>query len=318
MWAEMGLSPEISLSAISRLAGFEPDLFLYIEPNGLIPRGMEKALFPTACVLCDTHTYLEGRQRLARFFDHVFLYHRNYLRHFQEHPAGNVHWNPYSIDTTIFHPNGSERDIDIAFVGQLHPFLERVNLIRRLSERYRMNDPRIYLQKEIPGVYSRAKIVLNLPLSDDLNFRTFEAMSCGAMLLTRRVNNGQEILFEENKHYVAFDDEKELFEKVAYYLSHPEELEAVAAAGLAEVQLNHRLEQRVEILFSKVKESPGRCAPIRGMSPSQVDRQYSWLYEYWRMAEPGLRLAAEARRAGRSWLPLLAPVLRSTLRALFR
>lgn len=318
MWAEMGFSPEISLSSISRLAGFEPDLFLYIEPNGLIPRGMEKAPFPTVCVLCDTHQHLEGRQGLARFFDHVFLYHRNYLRHFQEHPAGHVHWNPYSVDTAMFHPNGSERVIDIAFVGQIDPFPERVNLVRRLSERYRMNEPRLYLQKEIPGVYSRAKMVLNLPLSDDLNFRTFEAMSCGAMLLTRRVNNGQEVLFKEGKHFAAFGDEQELFEKAAYYLSHPTKRNAIAAAGLAEVQLHHRLELRLEDLFSKVRESPERSAPIRAMSPSRVDRQYSWLYEYWRMAEPGLLLAKEARRAGRSWIPLLPPAFRSVLRALLR
>lgn len=318
MWAEAGFSPEVSLRAISRVAGFEPDLFLYIEPNGLIPRGMGKAPFPTVCILCDTHQSLEPRQNLARFFDHVFLYHRNYLRHFQEHPAGHVHWNPYSVDIAFFHPNGSARDIDVAFVGQLHPFPERVHLIRRLSERYKMNEPRLYLQQEIPGVYSRAKIVLNLPLADDLNFRTFEAMSCGAMLLTRRVNNGQEALFEEGKHYAAFADEQELFEKVAYYLSHPEERGAIAAAGLAEVRLNHRLEQRLEILFSKVRQSPGRCAPVRAMSPSQVDRQYAWLYEYSRMAEPGLRLAQDARRAGRSWVPLLAPTLRSMLRVLFR
>ena len=279
---------------------------------------MERAPFPTACILCDTHRYLEARQKLARFFDHVFIYHRNYLRHFQEHTAGHVHWNPYYVDIAFFHPNGSDRDIDVAFVGQLHQFPERVNLIRRLSERYKMNEPRFYSQKEIPGVYSRAKIVLNLPLADDLNFRTFEAMSCGAMLLTRRVNNGQEVFFEEGKHYAAFGDEQELFEKVAYYISHPEERGAIAGAGLAEVQLNHRLEQRLEVLFSKVQESLGRCAPIRGMSPSRVDRQYAWLYEYLRMAEPGLRLAKDARQAGRSWVPLLVPPLRSMLRVLFR
>jgi len=203
-------------------------------------------------------------------------------------------------------------------VGQLHPFQERVNLIRRLSERYKMNEPRLYLQKEIPGVYSRAKIVLNLPLSDDLNFRTFEAMSCGALLLTRRVNNGQEVLFKEGKHFAAFGDEQELFDKVTYYLSHPEERDAIAVAGLAEVLLHHRLELRLEELLSKVKESPERSAPIRGMSPSGVDSEYAWLYEYWRMAEPGLRLAREARQEGRAWLSLLPPAIRTVLRTLLR
>lgn len=73
-----------------------------------------------------------------------------------------------------------------------------------------------------------------------------------------------------------------------------------------------------EVLFSKVKESPGRSGPIRGMSSSRMDCQYAWLYEYWQMAEPGLRLIKEARRARRSWIPLLVPPLRSVLRVLFR
>lgn len=318
MWAESGYFLETHLIALSRLAGFKPDLFIYLEPNGLIPRGMEQAPFPTACIISDTHQLLEARQNLARFFDHVFLYHRNYLRYFDEHPAEHVHWHPYAVDIEIFHPHGKERDLDVAFVGQLHPGTNRANLIRRLSERHKMNEPKFYSQKEIPDVYSRAKIVLNLPLADDLNFRTFEAMSCGAMLLTRRVNNGQEVLFEEGKHYVAFADEQELFEKVEYYLSHPEERDSIAGAGLAEVRLHHRLELRLEELLSKVKELPGRRAPIRGMPPSRVDRQYAWLYEFWRMAEPGLRLVKEARQAGRSWVPLLAPAFRSVLRVLFR
>jgi len=312
--AEAGFAPESNLDVFIRLAGFEPDLFLYIEPNGLIPHGLEHAPFPTACILCDTHMGLEARQNQALFFDHVFLYHRNYLRYFSGHPDSYVHWQPYACDLEIFQPQGKERDLDVAFIGQLHPWTERAALIARLYELYKMNEQRFYFQKEIPSIYSRAKIVLNLPLADDLNFRTFEAMSCGAMLLTRRVNNGQELLFEEGKHYAAFADEKELFDKVAYYLAHPEECAMIAAAGLAEIQQHHRLEQRVVELLSTVQNKPERVAPIRQMSPAQIDRHYAWLYEYWHMVEPGLILAREARHAGRPWLPLMIPAIRSVLR----
>ena len=312
--AEPGFSPGINLETIIRLAGFEPDLYLYIEPKGLIPRGLGKAPFPTACILCDTHTWLEARQKQALFFDHVFLYHCNYLRFFNEHPDGYVHWQAYACDLEIFRPVGKERDLDVAFIGQLHPQTERAALIARLCDLYKMNEQCFYSQREIPSIYSRAKIVLNMPLADDLNFRTFEAMSCGAMLLTRRVNNGQELLFEEGKHFAAFDDEKELFDKVAYYLAHPEERELIATAGLAEIQRHHHLEQRVIEMLGAVQQKPEQVAPIRQMSPAQIDRQYAWLYEYWRLVEPGLDLASEARRAGRPWLPLLLSAIRSVLR----
>ncbi len=318
-WVEPGYAYEVTLDSLARQAQLEPDILLYIEPRGLIPRGIERASIPTVCILCDTHQWLEARRNLARFFDHVFLYHRNYLRYFDEHPAGHVHWHPYACDLQVFRPMGLERDLDVAFVGQPMPkATRRAPVLRELAKHYKVNEQRYYLREEISGVYARAKIVLNLPIRDDLNFRTFEAMSCGAMLLTRRVSNGQEVLFEEGRQYAAYADESELFEKVDYYLAHPAEREAIAAAGLAEVQQRHRLDQRIEELLKLVKEKPEQVAPVRRMSSRQIDRQYAWLYEYWKTADPLLHLVQEARRAGRPWLPLVPPAFRCVLRLMLR
>lgn len=315
---EAGFAPETTLDSLIRLSGMKPDIFLFIEPLGLIPRGIECASFPTVCILSDTHRDLPPRLKLARFFDHIFLYHRNSLPYFKEHRDGHVHWYPCACDLEVFRPLEGERNLDVSFVGNLMIDKRRARLLSRLSERYIVNEQRFYLQREIPKVYSQSKIVLNLPVADDLNFRTFEAMSCGAMLLTRRVSNGQELLFEEGRHFAAFDDERELFDKIHYYLSNPEEREIIAAAGLAEIRQRHRLEQRIEELIGIVTKKPDKVAPIRRMSPSQIDRQYAWLYEYWRMVDPGLSLARQARWAGRPWLPLLLPIIRSILRLLFR
>lgn len=318
--AEPGFAPHVCVDALVRVAGFQPDLLIYIEPGGLIPRGIEKVDFPTACVLCDTHVCLKTRLKLARFFDHVFLYHRNYLKYFKEHPVEHVHWLPYACDLELFRPLGQERDLDVAFVGQHFPGSERSKLLRIVVGRYRANEQRYYTQAEIPAVYSRAKIVLNLPLADDLNFRTFEAMSCGAMLLTRRIANGQEILFEEGRHFAAFADERELVGKIDYYLAHPDERETIAAAGLAEIQQRHGLEQRVEELVDAVLSKPDRVAPIRRMTPKELDREYAWLYELLSRFDPGPQIALlqQARRAGRPWMSLLLPIIRSALRGTTR
>jgi hypothetical protein len=317
-YIEPGFGPEITLEGIEEAAGFQPDLLLYIDPQGLIPRGIERAAYPTACILCDTHLRLDVRLLVARFFDHVFLYHRNYLRHFVEHPPARVHWHPYACDLELFHPCGPQRDLDVGFIGQWHLHPARAKVLSTVAERFSMNEQRYYRQSEIPSVYARAKIVVNDPARDDLNFRTFEAMSCGALLLTRRVCNGQELLFEEGHHYAAFSNEKELLEKLDFYLSHDEEREGIAAAGLAEIRSNHRLEHRIGQLLRDVAEAPDPAAPIRFMSQEKVYRQYGWLYESWRMPDPGLKLVGEVRRAGRSWVPLLGPALRSVLRAAFR
>ena len=313
----VGLELGTSLEDVIRFIGFSPDLFLYIEPLGIIPSGIERAPFPTACILCDTHRDLKSRQKLSRFFDHVFLYHRNYISAFNEHPDGYIHWFPYSCDLKVFRPLGMKRDLDVAFIGQLFSDnSERARIMKHLGKRWKINEQRYYPMHEIPVVYSRAKIVVNLPLADDLNFRFFEGLSCRALLLTRRIKNGQEILFKEGTHYVAFNTEQELYEKVNYYLKHDTEREKIAAAGHAEFMARHRLDIRLKSLLEEVSKKPNNAAPVRHMTLSELDRQYAWLYEYWRSVDAGLRLVADARNNKRQWVPLVLPAVRSFLRAI--
>jgi hypothetical protein len=288
-----GFAAEVSIDELCSVVG-PADLYLYVEPLGLIPRGLERSPVPTACVICDTHRNLPARRELARLFDSVFLYQRNYLRDFDEHPAGAVQWLPYACDTETFRDLGVTRDLDVGFVGQLFaPGSERQRILEQLSRKYRVNEQRKYLQSEIPEIYSRSKIVLNLPIGDDLNFRFFEALSCGAMLLTRRMPNGQELLFREGEHYAAFDNEAELLDKVKYYLSHEEERRRIAAAGAAEVQQKHTLDLRVRDLLERVKAGPAKSAPVRTMSRRSVVKTYASVLERMGRVESILRLAAQ-------------------------
>lgn len=317
-WIEPGYPYEISFKDLAVLAGFQPDLFIYMEPDGIIPRGMESANFPTACIISDTHLWLEARQKQARFFDHVFLFHRNYVEKFSEHPNGYVHWMPYACDLEYFHPVSIEKDLDLAFIGKLGISLERQSLMAQLLKRYKVNPQRFYYQKEIPEVYSRAKIVLNLPLGDDINYRTFEAMSCGSLLLTRRMDNGQDELFTEGVHFVAYSNPEEMLAKIDYYLAHPEEREKIAQAGLEEIQRNHSLDDRLQKMLNWISENPELVAPVRKMDQRKVYEQYAWLYEYWRSPESCLRLLGELRRMGFLRLNVVASSLRSILRTIYR
>jgi len=138
------------------------------------------------------------------------------------------------------------------------------------------------------------------------------------MLLTRRIANGQEILFEEGRHYAAFSSEAELEEKICFYLEHEDERAAIAQAGLREVRTKHTLRLRLEQLLRTIRDAPQRVAPIRKMSRSQVDRCYAELYEQWMDVSAGLQLVREAKRNGRPWRGLTVPVLRSALRGVLR
>lgn len=287
-------------TTIQELVGeFGSDLFLYVEPVALVPLGLESSPIPTACVLADPHRNLESRQRLARLFDHVFLYHQQYLRSFSEHPADAVQWWPCGIDTQTFRDQGVTRNLDVAHIGQLFDAgSERSRLIAAVQRRFGLNEQRYYLQSEIPEVYSRAKIVLNVPVAGDLNFRFFEALACGALLITKRFAAGQERWFQENVHYVAFETADELISQIQYYLVHDEQRLAIARAGQQEVVQRHTLECRLAELLDRVRTGPQRCAPARQMSPNQVLRIYGTLYERAGRVDTLLKLAAQPAGRG--------------------
>ena len=99
-------------------------------------------------------------------------------------------------------------------------------------------------------------------------------------------------------------------------MKHDAERETIAAAGHAEVKARHRLDIRLKSLLEKVGKKPNNTAPVRHMTPSELDRQYAWLYEYWRSVDAGLRLVAEARKNKRKWAPLVFPAVRSFLRGI--
>ena len=313
-----GYPPDVSIQQLIDEHG-KADLFLYIEPLGLIPRHLDSSPIPTACLLSDVHRGLKARLMLAKLFDQVFLYQRNYVGRFRDHDPGAVHWLPYACDIEMFRDLRLPRDLDVAFIGQLfHPRSERRRIISVLARKYRMNGQRYYLQKEIPEVYSRAKIVVNLPVGDDLNFRFFEALSCGALLLTKRLANGQEELFREDVHYAAFTNEKELLEKVEFYLRNEEERKKIALAGHEEVVKNHSLATRLETLLDKVRSGPVSSAPVRNMKKDAVLSLYASVYERAGRVEALLRLAAELKQNPTARLLLLAMAFKSfTRRSVF-
>jgi len=289
------------------------DLYLYIEPLGLIPLGLESSPIPTACVLCDTHRNPKARRTVSTLFDHVFVYHRNHVNFYYDREPGTTHWMPYACDTETVRNLGLHRDVDLAFVGRLYT-KERRRLIGALSRRYRMNEQRYYLQCEIPDLYSRAKVVVDLPDGDNIPFRVFEAMSCGALLMTRRMPSGLEDLFVEGVHYLAFGTDDELIEKVENYLQNDEERKRIASHGHKEVMQKHTLAQRLEMLFSAMHNGPKMSAPVRKMSKNQVLKVYAAVYERMGKVETLLKLATEERANTKARYRLLAMAAKSFLR----
>jgi spore maturation protein CgeB len=86
------------------------------------------------------------------------------------------------------------------------------------------------------------------PDGDFVNPRTFEIAACGGFQLVDR-RSGLADFFRIGEEVACFEDLEELRGKIAHYLAHPEEREAVAERGRLRALRDHTYERRMETMI---------------------------------------------------------------------
>ena len=237
------------------------DLYLWIDPAGrYFPPGLEAVPVPTACYLIDVHLG-HWREQAARFFDAVFIAQKDYLPAFQA-AAGHaqVYWLPLGAALDVHRRLDLTRQYDVGFVGNQNPAHRATARARRLAllaRTFTTNDfYRYYPPEAVSQVYSQSRLVFNTSIAGDVTMRVFEGAACGALVLTDSTANGLGELFDLGREIVTFADDADLLDQVRYYLAHPAEREAIAAAGWRRVQAEHGYTQRMRQLLETVT-APG-------------------------------------------------------------
>lgn len=233
--------------------GWHPDFFLWVEssmafPN--FPTDLDAMDCPRAAYFIDSHTKLEWHLRYAPQFDYVFVAQKAYLKDFEDAGCSRVIWLPLACDPEIHGRKGVPKDTQISFVGNLYPgspiYGRRNELIEALSKRFQVRVEQRFFE-EMAESFSRAYIVFNCSARNDMNMRVFEAMASGSMLLTDEApGSGLTELFEDGRHLVIYRTPEELLELAEYYLSHPEEAEAIGREGEKKVLQEHTYLHRVK------------------------------------------------------------------------
>ena len=258
-----------TLSAVlAQLNNFSPDVILWHD-NSLptfLMAGLESVPVPVVLFSVDTFHHESMHSFMAPIFDHVFVAQKDYVHVFDETgtPATWLPlWAPRHIEVS------NEKKWPSAFVGNLDARLNprRVAFFEELKKHIPIHVARGNYWETFPY----AEIVVNQTVKGDLNFRTFEAMMSGALLLTERTPNGLYEIFREGEHLVTYspDNVSEAAEKVAYLLEHPEEMRAIAKAGRDEVLRNHTAKSRAKtvhgVLSTVTKRKPADDRHFRAM-----------------------------------------------------
>ena len=127
----------------------------------------------------------------------------------------------------------------------------------------------VYLGRAEPArigaIYSRAKIVFNKSVRNDVNMRYFEAMAAGAALLTDRTSgNGVEELFSPGVDFVEYEDETSMLASIDWLLANDAVRERIGQRGKETVLARHTYRQRAEQVAKALLACPHRVRPSPG------------------------------------------------------
>lgn len=232
---------------------FAPDVeaFFMVDTLGrqTLAYGIEDLPMPRVYWAIDVHLNFFWQRHYGALFDLVLAAQKDYVPLF-EADGVPARWLPWGIDPGLFHDRGLPRTIDVAFVGVVDANRpKRAAALGELRRRFAVvtlgEDATHRLgESEMARVFGSAKIVFNESVMGDVNFRTFEATACGALLLTERTGNGLVDLFTPGAHLAAYGPE-DLLTQAAYFLAHPDERERIARAGAEAVAAQHTMTARM-------------------------------------------------------------------------
>jgi len=141
-------------------------------------------------------------------------------------------------------------------VSWIHDYLEKHADVKGIA-----GDVNSGGRREINEVYfnsmRRAKIVVTCnPSHWEGDFRTFEALASGALVFVDEMYTPHPRPFVDGEHVVVYDnsDPEAFFAKLDYYLSHPQEAQKLAAAGLRHALRYHRAVSRLDFVLRSAHE----------------------------------------------------------------
>ena len=228
------------------LPDFSPDVVvIYDDSTPLSIFGLDELNVPILFYSVDTHHHFERHRELSEAADKTLIAQSDFLPFFREKDH-QVEWFP--LWASVEYEGSVEKELGACFVGTLNPTLNprRVDFFNRLQSCV----PVTVTTGSFQSIFPKSHIVINQTVKGDLNFRVFEAMMSGSLLLTEATGNGLHELFKEGEVLVTYtpDDHKDAAEKIAFFLAHKGRARSIGEAGRAEILRAHLPRHRADVI----------------------------------------------------------------------
>ncbi len=162
-------------------------------------------------------------------------------------------WLPHAVDTRHYKPSRGEPSHDVGFIG--HPYSgRRIRFLRGLKTRFDfklMGEHCECWGKNYGVACSMVKIMVGDNFINTVpgywSDRVYLSLASGAFLLYPRVPL-LETHFTDGEHLVFYDDERDLYKKIGYYLPRDAERKQIAEAGMKHCRERHNWNVRLDEL----------------------------------------------------------------------
>lgn len=155
---------------------------------------------------------------------------------------------PYAADKKHHYPSLEAVEYDACLIGLHYP--QRNNLVQYLREgRYKVYYDIGLIYDEYREMNCKATVGLNWSSLQDLPARVFEIMAMERVCLTNRGIPDLPTLFEEGKHYLAFDNVNEARDKMDWVRDNPDAAKDIARNGYEIVMEKHTYDHRVQTIL---------------------------------------------------------------------
>lgn len=274
------------------IAHFRPDIILAVKSEDLQAPLLLKIKKRFKVILAnwwiDDPAHLHRSTKLSPYYDYFFTCDPESISVHQQVNSPHVSALTFGCDPSLHRtvslsdPDRARYGSDIAFIGSMSS--DRAEVLRRLAqfnlkiwsplELANFDGERIICRpipaadpiyrhmtgveawdEEMVKIYNASKIILNLHSQGvvSTNMRTFEAMGCGAFLLTEERETLNQ-LFKKGEEFISFDSAESLPDIIRYYLKNEKERLEIARRGQQAVYQNHTYRHRIEELMACVRK----------------------------------------------------------------
>ena len=163
----------------------------------------------------------------------------------------NSIWFPNCYDDEVIKPLNTPKTHDIGFCGNI---VNRAQLISVLAGHFDFKLDEFVIGHKMVEAINSYKMHWNANIGIDINYRNFETIGCGTLLITSHNPHYESLGLRDGENCLVYTDVKQMLEKIRFSLENDDFRTTISNNGLVLAQ-EHTYKKRVEQLLNLLRRT---------------------------------------------------------------